>query len=295
MTTFDEAFPTAAKLLDERGLLLNAQLLRLVDGDESLFRELREGLIFEGLAEDRFGVGLARIGPAGARASSMPTRSRTESRDAESSLEITFATATVDSLSDEPSRSATTNREELADADWWLMKGGVTRSPFDFATLRVMRRRGEIAPMDLVRHGLRGQWQKPDELAGLADVSDIFDVGGDVANATLRQRLPTAERLDDCRPLRLDSSRPAPNTSRQPRSRAASSLPAPLRASAVSWLMLMLRSAVRRRLRGWGWRPSTDSARAVAARVLSDRPRRAADDAVAERRRVPQPPQVSSS
>ena len=174
MTTFDEAFPTAAKLLDERGLLLNAQLLRLVDGDESLFRELREGLIFEGLAEDRFGVGLARIGPAGARASSMPTRSRTESRDAESSLEITFATATVDSLSDEPSRSATTNREELADADWWLMKGGVTRGPFDFATLRVMRRRGEIAPMDLVRHGLRGQWQKPDELAGLADVSDVL-------------------------------------------------------------------------------------------------------------------------
>ena len=174
MTTFDEAFPAAAKLLDERGLLLNAQLLRMVDGDDSLFRELREGLIFDGLAEDRFGVGLARIGPAGAKAVSTRTSSRTESRDTAGSLEITFAAATEDSLSDEPSQSVTTIREELVDADWWLMAGGVTRGPFNFAAMRVMRRRGEIAKMDLVRKGLRGQWQSPDDVAGLADVSDVL-------------------------------------------------------------------------------------------------------------------------
>ena len=60
MTTFDEAFPAAAKLLDERGLLLNAPLLRMVDGDDRLFRELREGLIFDGLS---------RVGPPGTKVS----------------------------------------------------------------------------------------------------------------------------------------------------------------------------------------------------------------------------------
>lgn len=191
MTTFDEAFPAAAKLLDERGLLLNAQLLRMVDGDESLFREIREGLIFDGLAEDRFGVGLARIGPAGAKSTSTRTSFRTESRDAASSLDITFAAYTDDLVSDEPSPSVAPRSEEPAEADWWLMGGGVTRGPFRFAMLRVMRRRGEIAQMDLVRHGVRGLWQSPDEVPELADVTDVILPVEPMPNATTSLSSPT--------------------------------------------------------------------------------------------------------
>ena len=60
--TLDDACQAAKQQLDERGRLLNSQLLKLVGGDESLYREVRESLIFEGLAVDRFGVGLARPG-----------------------------------------------------------------------------------------------------------------------------------------------------------------------------------------------------------------------------------------
>ena len=194
MTTFDEAFPAAATLLDERGLLLNAQLLRMVDGDDSLFRELREGLIFDGLAEDRFGVGLARIGPAGAKGTSTRTSSRTESRDAVSSLEVTFATATDDLVSDESSQSADPRSAEPAEADWWLMGSGITRGPFRFAALRVMRRRSEIAQMDLVRHGVRGLWQSPDEVPGLADVTDVILPAEPMSNATASLSSPSVAR-----------------------------------------------------------------------------------------------------
>lgn len=167
MTTFDEAFPTAAGLLDERGLLLNAQLLKVVEGDEALFRELREGLIFDGLAEDRFGVGLARIGPPGARAS---TR---RSRDSADSSDVTFAAAPGSSSTGESPAADERRDEEPDENDWWLMAGGVTRGPWKFETLRVMRRRGEIAQMDLVRQGVRGLWCSPSEVDGLRDVSDV--------------------------------------------------------------------------------------------------------------------------
>lgn len=200
MPTFDEAFPAAAKLLDERGLLLNAQLLRMVDGDESLFSEVREGLIFDGLAEDRFGVGLARIGPAGARASSNRTRSQTESREAAGPIEITFAAVTDDLVSEEPSHAVAPRSEESAEADWWLMGGGSTRGPFRFSTLRVMRRRGEIAQTDLVRHGVRGLWQSPDEVPGLADVSDVIPPVEPPSNAAASLSSPSAARGTSLRP-----------------------------------------------------------------------------------------------
>lgn len=167
MTTFDEAFPAAAGLLEERGLLLNAQLLKVVDGDEALFREVREGLIFDGLAEDRFGVGLARVVAPGARASAR--RSRGDSDPSS----VTFAAAPDSSSSGDGSAADNRRNEEPDENDWWLMAGGVTQGPWKFETLRVMRRRGEIAKMDLVRQGLRGLWRSPIEVDGLKDVSDV--------------------------------------------------------------------------------------------------------------------------
>ena len=167
MTTFDEAFPAAAGWLDERGLLLNAQLLKVVEGDEALFREVREGLIFDGLAEDRFGVGLARIGPPGACVSTRRSRISADSSD------VTFAAAPGFSSSDEGSTADDRRNEKSDENDWWLMAAGVTRGPWKFETLRVMRRRGEIAEMDLVRHGVRGLWCSPIEVDGLQDVSDV--------------------------------------------------------------------------------------------------------------------------
>ncbi len=59
--TIDDAVAMAVRLLDERGQLLNGHLLRLVEGDKNLFREVRERLLVRKLAEDRSGVGLARI------------------------------------------------------------------------------------------------------------------------------------------------------------------------------------------------------------------------------------------
>jgi hypothetical protein len=167
MTTFDEAFPAAARLLAERGLLLNAQLLKAVDGDEALFREVREGLIFDGLAEDRFGVGLARIGAPEVKVSARPSRGDSDPSS------VRFAPAPDSTSSNHD--STTDNRRDLEpdENDWWLMAGGVTRGPWKFETLRVMRRRGEIAKMDLVRQGLRGLWRSPIDVDGLKDVSDV--------------------------------------------------------------------------------------------------------------------------
>ncbi len=167
MTTFDEAFPAAAGLLEERGLLLNAQLLKVVEGDEALFREVREGLIFDGLAEDRFGVGLARVGAPGARASA-----RRGGGGADPSS-VTFAAAPGSSSSGDGSPVGHRGDAEPDENDWWVMAGGVTRGPWKFETLRVMQRRGEIAKMDLVRQGVRGQWRSPIDVEGLKDVSDV--------------------------------------------------------------------------------------------------------------------------
>lgn len=59
--TLEDAKSLAIDLLREKGQLLNAQLLRLVDSDELLMQEVRESLIFDDQAVDKNGVGLRAI------------------------------------------------------------------------------------------------------------------------------------------------------------------------------------------------------------------------------------------
>lgn len=173
MTTFDEALPAAMQMLSERGLLLNAQLLRLVDGDESLFQEVRESLIFNGLAEDRFGVGLARLHNPGAQSVSARPRSAARSVTTMDADDVYFAAAPEDLLSANEPRDSSSTPTEPESPEWWLMAAGVTRGPFEFSALRLLRRRGEMTGTDLVRRGQRGLWQSPAEVEGLSDVSDV--------------------------------------------------------------------------------------------------------------------------
>lgn len=51
---FDEFYQSAARMLDEREQVLYAHLLRLVDGDKDLFRQIKERLISEGRAKQGF-------------------------------------------------------------------------------------------------------------------------------------------------------------------------------------------------------------------------------------------------
>ena len=70
--TFEDARRAAIELLETRGQLLNGHLLRLVKGDKVLFREVRDSLIRDHLAEDRSNVGLALISRDATAASVKP-------------------------------------------------------------------------------------------------------------------------------------------------------------------------------------------------------------------------------
>ena len=145
--TLDEAIQAATTLLEQRGQLLNMHLIRLVEGDKDLFREVRERLIQDGLAEERSGAGLARIGAA--------TKDRSDV-SAGSSVDIggNFASS---------GRSSA-----FRQADWWLMTSGAIRGPLDLAELCHLRRSGKIMPADVVRHGTQGLWRQPDDVPELA-------------------------------------------------------------------------------------------------------------------------------
>lgn len=58
--TFDQAFTGAVELLERRGQLLNGHLYRFVRFDEDLFNTVRHQLIADGIAEERFGIGLVK-------------------------------------------------------------------------------------------------------------------------------------------------------------------------------------------------------------------------------------------
>lgn len=177
MATFDDAFSAAQQKLTESGMLVDSQLLNLADGDKTLAQQIREALIESGLAEDRFGVALAL---ASKEASEEASRRRAaQQRPADPSDEVVFAAAEDDT--------------SASDADWWLMSGGVISGPFDFPTLRRMRGRGEVAGSALVRHTERGTWQRPEEIVGLADVSDLASPTSRSTPATGTKRSHTAQ------------------------------------------------------------------------------------------------------
>ena len=62
--TFDEAREVILDLLRRQGKAKNSQMLDLLGGDQELLDKVREDLVFEGLAEDKKGVGLIYVGPA---------------------------------------------------------------------------------------------------------------------------------------------------------------------------------------------------------------------------------------
>ncbi|HEY4263009.1 MAG TPA: GYF domain-containing protein [Schlesneria sp.] len=153
MATFDQAFPAAVQELDERGLLLNVHLVRLVDGDQQLLRTIREALITDGLAQDRYGVGLAKSADF-------------DTQRATSHLQRTVQTVVIDSPDE-----VVFAEESQNDADWWLMSGGATSGPYSLDALIQMRRLGDVSDNEMIRQGAKGMWLIPRDVAELAEIS----------------------------------------------------------------------------------------------------------------------------
>jgi len=151
MMTLDDAFSAAAQLLDQRGQLLNAHLLKAVQGNKDHFRDVRARLIERGLAEDRSGVGLVRT-----EVELIPT----ESSLAGETEEITFATV-------ESTRQFNPLEFETIENEWFLMSAGRVRGPVRLDSLREMIRLREIKSSDVVRKGADGLWQQPEQFTEL--------------------------------------------------------------------------------------------------------------------------------
>ena len=169
--TIDEACQAAARMLEERGQLLNGHLLRLVNGDKSLFRDVRDALIQTGQAEDRSGVGLVRKETIpGVPHDGVYYASAATNPSAIIDVAVTI-TKPVTATITEPNQSA---------SDWWLMASGVIKGPFELQTLRRMRMSDEIGPGDVVRFGTSGLWQQPgDVLVPVAsEMRDRLQDGG---------------------------------------------------------------------------------------------------------------------
>ncbi|WP_010584652.1 hypothetical protein [Schlesneria paludicola] len=159
--TLDDAYEAAARLLDERGQLLNAHLYRLVESNPELFRDVRERLIETGIAEDRSGAGLART----ASASWIRVRSQL---DPNQSTTVLSNDADHESTGADPGKISTLESDHLSQPEWWLMTRGVTRGPLDLISLCQMRHDRELYAADVIRHGETGLWQKLDDVPLLA-------------------------------------------------------------------------------------------------------------------------------
>ena len=208
MTTFEEAYDAAARWLDERGLLLNSQLLQMVAGDEGRRDEVRAWLLSDGVAIDRYGIGLIR--------GEQPIPCRTP-RSEEEPSEILFAEATDASLEERFQETGPVS-DESAEAGWWLMAGGATRGPFTFEALQRLRQRGDVADTHLVRQGERGLWRSPHDVEELAEVAQT----GPSEQRSLAMESPVAYRTGTEVPFTKDdraaSLRPSRPTGSIPRS-----------------------------------------------------------------------------
>lgn len=207
MTTFDEAYDAAASWLDERGLLLNSQLLQMVAGDEGLGDDVRALLLSEGVAIDRYGIGLIR--------GEQPIPCRVP-RSEEEPSEILFAEATDASLEERFQESGPVSGEP-AEAEWWLMSGGATRGPFTLEALQRLRQCGDVSDTHLVRLGERGLWRSPHDVEELAEVANEMPAEQrSFALATpVMYRTGTEERsIRDDRAASLSPSRPAGSATR---------------------------------------------------------------------------------
>ena len=162
--TFDDACNAAAQLLDQRGTLVNAHLLRLVSGDKGLYRQVRDYLIREGLAEERSGFGLAKAETA-AGSGSWEQFSNTAAEPLEGT---NTGTAVGGSVTIANRAGQTLGDHEPKATEWWVMSSGVARGPYDFSTICRMRQTGDVAPGDVIRQGASGPWQQPDDIPQFA-------------------------------------------------------------------------------------------------------------------------------
>lgn len=153
MATFDEVFPAAVQELEDRGLLLNMHLVGLVGGDQQLLSTVREALIREGLAHDRYGVGLAKSSNFDTQRATYRVQPSPPAASTNTTDEIVFAGVSQ------------------SDADWWLMSCGATTGPFSLDILIQMRRLGEVSDIDMIREGPKGMWLIPKNVAELADIT----------------------------------------------------------------------------------------------------------------------------
>lgn len=150
MSTFDEVIETAARQLDDRGLLLDLHISQLAGGDKSLVDLVRKCLTTAGVAADRFGMGLARVGKAGVCVAAW--------RDGR----LQAAQGNVLTAESEP------EVVEQEVADWWLMSKGSVRGPWPLSQLIAMQTSQQLSLADLVRQGSRGPWLSPQQVAELA-------------------------------------------------------------------------------------------------------------------------------
>ena len=196
--TLDEAFAAASRLLDQRGQLMNAHLFRLVEGDENLFRDVRDRLIVNGIAADRSGVGLVRSTPKNHCVAEIHANQTQVASAAAQTIEEIASPSQIAILESGPVQP-----DDWSEAQWWVMKRGV-RGPVNLIELCHLRQSGEIEASDVVRQGLQGLWLQVDEVPLLATAKPATrndSIGG------LGRRLVPASRRSALQivPVNIDS------------------------------------------------------------------------------------------
>jgi hypothetical protein len=186
--TFEEAFQSARQLLDQRGQLMNVHLLRVVERDEELFREVREALIRDGIAEDRSGVGLVKIEVVVAATADGRSRYsfKVGSDQFDAGMEIPESANQV--------------------AEWWVMSRGQTNGPFTLAALCQKRRSGELGLGDVVRQGETGNWLQPSTVPLLSSFAPPQTI--DVRLLGLRNKLKDSRNQFSAKPTSPSESSP---------------------------------------------------------------------------------------
>ena len=178
---------------------MNAHLFRLVEGDENLFRDVRDRLIVNGIAADRSGVGLVRSTPKNHCVAEIHANQTQVASAAAQTIEEIASPSQIAILESGPVQP-----DDWSEAQWWVMKRGVARGPVNLIELCHLRQSGEIEASDVVRQGLQGLWLQVDEVPLLATAKPATrndSIGG------LGRRLVPASRRSALQivPVNIDS------------------------------------------------------------------------------------------
>lgn len=142
--TFDDARAAALQQLHAQGHLLHSQLQQIANGDAALMREVRDGLITEGLVVDRYGVALVAVG--GAVFSTMDCREL----EVPQSRESTIGSPPL-FLAQHPLTPDGTPR-------FVLWSGGRETGPFPREELEQRLAEGRLQPAEFVRIDSADEW-----------------------------------------------------------------------------------------------------------------------------------------